>query len=73
MRPSSSGPAWNAHADDAAGGPLRAELGVHMIQGEVDGACGAQRLPAADLDALGLTEDGEQAVARNLSIQPPCV
>ena len=72
MRPSSSGPGVDAHADAQRPADLGAELGVDVVEREIDGARGPQRLPAADLDAVVLAEDGQQAVAQEL-VDPAAV
>ena len=48
------------------------ELGVDVIEREVDGARRPQRLPAAGLHAVALAEYGEQAVAQEL-VDPAAV
>ena len=62
----------NAHADAQRPADLDAELGIDVVEGEIDGARGPQRLAAAGLHAVVLPEDGEQAVAQEL-VDPAAV
>ena len=47
-------------------------LRIDAIERQVDGARRAQRLPASGLDAVALTEHGQQAVAEEL-VDPAAV
>ena len=51
---------------------LGSELGIDVIEGQIDGAGRAQRLAAARLHTVMLAEDGQQAVAQEL-VDPAAV
>ena len=59
-------PGVDTHADLQRPADLRFELGVDVVEREIDGAGGTQGLAAAGLDAVVLSERREQAVAHEL-------
>src|SRR5262245_41249736 len=56
----------DAHADAQRSAELGAQLGIDVVEGEIDGPRRPPRVAATGLNAMVLPEDGEQAVSQKL-------
>ncbi len=66
MRPDDERSGVDADADLELLAELGLERGVNVVEGDVDGAHGAERLAAAGLEAAALTEHCKKTIAEVL-------